>query len=205
MAVASTDAWNRDWSATSRQQHTVERDHLLAQLHHRALWWVPAIPQWPQTRHRILWHCHFKSKLENSSQFFPWNFHCLRNICTLAVQPGVARAFALRAELGRFAPAWSAQLCRFAITQPTDEQTPRRKIAHRWACIIAAFNLEKEAILISNGKRLNIMVFNISSEKSKEKTSINVKLQHIITLPFGFLPGATDHPTRSLRDRSTHT
>ena len=33
----------------------------------------------------------------------------------LAVQPGVARVFALRAELCRFAP-----LARFAITQPRD-------------------------------------------------------------------------------------
>ena len=94
---------------------------------------------------------------------------------------------------------WSAQLCRFAITQPTDEQTPRRKIAHRWACIIAAFNLEKEAILISNGKRLNIMVFNISSEKSREKTSINVKLQHNIAV---WLPAWRHGPPHSIASRS---
>ena len=40
----------------------------------------------------------------------------------LACQPGVARAFALCAELRRFAPlAGSAQLSRFAITQARDE------------------------------------------------------------------------------------
>ena len=40
----------------------------------------------------------------------------------LACQPGVARAFALRAELRRFAPlAGSAQLSRLAITQARDE------------------------------------------------------------------------------------
>ena len=44
----------------------------------------------------------------------------------LACQPGVARAFALRAELRRFAPlAGSAQLSRFAITQASDELSER--------------------------------------------------------------------------------
>ena len=44
----------------------------------------------------------------------------------LACQPGVARAFALRAELRRFAPlVGSAQLYRFAITQARDELSER--------------------------------------------------------------------------------
>ena len=44
----------------------------------------------------------------------------------LACQPGVARAFALRAVLRRFAPlAGSAQLSRFAITQARDELSER--------------------------------------------------------------------------------
>ena len=44
----------------------------------------------------------------------------------LACQPGVARAFALRAELRRFAPpAGSPQLYRFAITQARDELSER--------------------------------------------------------------------------------
>ena len=53
------------------------------------------------------------------------------------------------------APCWtlslrsscSAQLSRFVITLPRDEQTPLwRKFAHLWACIIAALALEKKPL-----------------------------------------------------------
>ena len=63
---------------------------------------------------------------------------------------------------------------------------------------VAAFTLEKEAILISNGKKLNIMVFNISSEKSREKTSITVKLQQNIAV---WLPAWRQGP-HSIASRS---
>ena len=120
-----------------------------------------------------------------------YNTSCPARCCSVIRSPRWTRS--LRSTC-------SAQLCRFVITQPRDEQTPLwRKIAHRWACIIAAFTLEKEAILISNGKRLNILAFNISSEKIRKKTSINVKLQHNITV---WLPAWGHGPAHLIASRS---
>ena len=76
-----------------------------------------------------------------------------RYIYILAVQPGVARAFALRAELGRFAPLALLSFLASRSLNPEMNRLPDGKnIAHRRAHITAAFTLEKEAILISNGK-----------------------------------------------------
>ena len=56
-------------------------------------------------------------------------------ISSLACQPGVARAFALRAELRPFAPlAGSAQLSRFAITQASDELSYKKLTFSKCSC-----------------------------------------------------------------------
>ena len=71
------------------------------------------------------------------------------------------------------------------------------KIAHRRARITAAFTLEKEAILISNGKIVTQVEHHGVQYLLGEKTGKIANVNCNITLPFRSLPGATDHPTRT--------
>ena len=87
----------------------------------------------------------------------------------LAGQPGVAQAFALRAEVCRFAPlASSAQLSRFPINQSRGEHTPLcRKFALRWTCIKTAFAFGKNVTRVI----IHYCVHYQQKKNSKEKKS----------------------------------
>ena len=129
--------------ARHRQQKIVVAVHMYVIVHIRAarfpFYGRPRLKSYPCMRNKAVWSfltVHMLSVFLRKLQYYI-KTSCPARRCSGIRAPRWTRS--LRSTC-------SAQLCRFAITQPRDEQTPLlRKNAHRWACIIAAFTLEKEA------------------------------------------------------------
>ena len=117
-------------------------------------------------------------------------------ISPLAGQPGVARAFALRAEVCRFVPV--APLS-FLASRSLHQEV--NTLPHEENCSSIVELAKQQLLLLEKVTRVikHYCVHYRQKKKSKEKRELNVKLQHnnAASLPPWL------NPTLSLRDRLT--